>query len=159
MGPKLHKLEYGSLIHLLLYVSLVSTLIICHLHLNIHQHSWELLEINHTTILHVLFFQIYARIDGINFAFNSHRQLCYPPFKPIYLILSNGLCDIHGNLVYCCFIVFVCLLCHMHLYSFHYQTLLHHTDENCWEKLSTFITRILHAYIKGELSTSLFVQK
>lgn len=33
------------------------------------------------------------------------------------------------------------------------------TDESYLEKCHIYLSRILHAYIKGELSTSLFVQK
>ena len=74
VGPKLHRLEYGSLIHLLLYVSFVSTLVVRHLHPNIHQYSWKLLEINPTTTLDVLLLWFYAGIDGVNFVFNSRQH-------------------------------------------------------------------------------------
>jgi hypothetical protein len=58
----------------LFYVYFVSTLIICHLQSNIHQHSWKLLELNPTFILDVLNFQIYEGIDDVNLVFNSHQQ-------------------------------------------------------------------------------------
>jgi hypothetical protein len=65
VGPKLHRLEYGSLIHLLLYVSFVSTLVVRHLYPYIHQHSWKWLEINPTTTLDVLLLWFYTGIDGV----------------------------------------------------------------------------------------------
>jgi hypothetical protein len=62
-------------------------LIVCHLHPNIHQHSWKLLEINPTAMLYVLFFQIYAGIDGVNLAFNSRQQT---PTLSSLLVPSKG---------------------------------------------------------------------
>lgn len=60
-----------SLILLLLYVYFFSTLVVCHQRPNIHQLSWNLLEINPTTMLDVLHFHINEGIDGVNLVFNS----------------------------------------------------------------------------------------
>ena len=63
-----------SLILLLFHVYFLSTLVVCHLHPNIYQHSWKLLEIYPTTMLDVLYFQFYAGIDGENLVLNSCQQ-------------------------------------------------------------------------------------
>ncbi len=83
VGPNLHRLEHGCLIHLLLYVSFVSTLVVRHLHPNIHQHSWNWLEINPTTTLDVLLLWFYAGIDGVILALNSHQQV-----RPSELVMA-----------------------------------------------------------------------
>ncbi len=57
------------------FIYIISTLVVCHMYPNIHKHSWNLLERNPTTMLDVLYFQIYADIDDVNLVFNSRQQL------------------------------------------------------------------------------------
>jgi hypothetical protein len=67
------------------YVYFISILVVCHLHPNIHQHLWKLLELNPTTMLDVLYFHIYACIGGIKFAFNSRQHPTSPLFPTSHL--------------------------------------------------------------------------
>lgn len=43
----------------------LSTLVVYHLHTDIHQHLWKMLEISPTTMLDVLIFQFHAGVDGL----------------------------------------------------------------------------------------------
>ncbi len=49
----------------LLNAYLLSTLVVCRLHTDIHQHFWKMLEISPTIMLNVLIFQFYVGVDGL----------------------------------------------------------------------------------------------
>ena len=58
----------------ILYAHSLPTFVVDHLHTNIHQQSWKLLEINPTTMLDVSHLWFYAGIDGVILVLNSHQQ-------------------------------------------------------------------------------------
>lgn len=51
-----------------------TALIVFHLHINIHQHSWKSFEINPTTMLDVVLISFYASIDDPKLLFKRHQH-------------------------------------------------------------------------------------
>lgn len=75
---------------ILLHFSLkfLPTLAVYYHHPNIHQHSWNILELSPTTMLDILLSMFYAGIGGMKLVFNSRQQ--NPPHLVLYSSLSKG---------------------------------------------------------------------